>query len=136
LLKFMEGDTQGDPLGDFLRAQETGRRPRPHIRLPMAPIEQQKPLGSPNTSIRLALHDSLYIEQDPGEPMAKFFAAGNWWYIHPEFISAFQRLSGRQSVPFRDLAVLVPDKQLIGMLAAALDTLAAAGLVLKEETEN
>jgi hypothetical protein len=133
MTRLIESAGQGDPLGDFLRAQKSTRRPRPRIRLPMAPIEQLKPLGNLATRIRLAAHDSLFIEQDAGEPMAKFFAAGTYWFIRPEFIAAFQRLSGRESVPFQDLAALVADKRLVGTLVAALDTLATAGLVFKEE---
>jgi hypothetical protein len=65
--------------------------------------------------------------------MAKFFAAGTYWFIQPEFITAFQRLSGHESVALQDLAALLPDRQLVGMLAAAIDTMANAGLVFKEE---
>jgi ribosomal protein L16 Arg81 hydroxylase len=112
---------------------EMTRRPRPRIRLPMGPVEQQKKLDSPATRVRLALHDSLFIEQDPSEPMAKFFAGSTWWFIRPEFIPAFARLSGRQSVAIEDLAALIADKQLTDMLVAALDAMAAAGLLFKEE---
>ena len=131
ITKLIQDSGQRDPLGDFLGLQNSGRRARPRICLPMAVVEQQKPLG--NLSLRLAAQGSLYIEQDPGAPMAKFFAAGSYWFIRPEFIAAFQRLSGHQSVPFQELAATVTDKQLVGMLAAALDTLAAAGIVLKEQ---
>ena len=133
MTRLVEAAGRGDPLGDFLRAQKSIRRPRPRIRLPMGPVEQQKKLGSLSTRVRLAVHDSLFIEQDAGEPMAKFFAGGTWWFIRPEFIAAFARLSGRESVAIADLAALIADKQLIGMLVAALDALAAAGLVFKEE---
>jgi ribosomal protein L16 Arg81 hydroxylase len=131
MLKLIQASAGGDLLGDFLREQKSERRPRPRIRLPMAPIEQLKPLGSMTTRIRLAVQDSLYIE--PGDPMARFFAAGVYWFIRPEFIAAFQRLSGHESVPFQDLAAMIADKKLVGMLVSALDTLAAAGVVFKEE---
>jgi ribosomal protein L16 Arg81 hydroxylase len=133
MVKFIEASGNGDPLGDFLGNQKAGRRTRPHIRLPAAPVVQQKPLGSLSTRIRLALQDSLYIERDPGEPMAKFFAAGTYWFIRPEFIGAFQRLSGRESVPFQELAAMIAERPLVGMLASALDTLATAGILFKEE---
>jgi ribosomal protein L16 Arg81 hydroxylase len=133
MIQLLQTSAKGDPLGDFLGNQEAGRRNAPRIRLPMAPIEQQKPLGSLATRIRLVLQDSLYIERDPGEPMAKFFAAGTYWFIRPEFIAAFARLSGRESVPFQDLAAMISDRQLVGMLASALDTLAANGIIFKEE---
>jgi len=68
--------------------------------------------------------------------MAKFFASGTYWFIRPEFIPAFQRLSGHESVPFQDLAAMLPDRQLIGMLATAIDTMANAGLIFKEEASN
>jgi ribosomal protein L16 Arg81 hydroxylase len=132
LVKYIEASGQRDPLGDFLGLQNAGRRTRARVRLPMAPIEQQKPLGSLSTRIRLAAQDSLFIEQHPGEPMAKFFTAGTYWFIRPEFIAAFQRLSGHESVPFQDLAATIADKQLVGMLVSALDTLATAGIVFKE----
>jgi hypothetical protein len=133
MIKLLEASAKGDPLGDFLGNQKAGRRNRPRLRLPMAPVEQHKPLGSLTTRIRLVLQDSLYIERDPAEPMAKFFAAGTYWFIRPEFIAAFARLSGRESVPFQDLAATIADRQLVGMLASALDTLAANGIVFKEE---
>jgi ribosomal protein L16 Arg81 hydroxylase len=136
MTKFIEAAGQGDPLGDFLGLQKAGRRPRARIRLPTAPVEQQKPLGSLSTRIRLAGQDSLFIEQDPGAPMAKFFAAGTYWFIRPEFIAAFRRLSGRESVAFQDLAMTIADRQLVGMLVAALDTLATAGIVFKEEAAS
>ena len=102
----------------------------------MAPNEQRKPLASPATRLRLALQDSLHVEREPGEPMAKFLAAGTYWFIRPEFIAAFQRLSGHESVPFEDLAAMLPDRQLVAMLATAIDTMANAGLVFKEEARN
>jgi len=132
LAELVEAAAAGDPLGDFLREQKSNRRPRPRMRLPAGPIEQAKPLGSISTRIRLAAADSFHIE--PGEPMAKFFAAGTYWFIRPEFIPAFSRLSGHESVPFHELAALVADKKLIGMLVSALDTLATAGVVFKEES--
>ena len=131
MTRLVEAAGQGDPLGDFLRAQKSIRRPRPRIRLPMGPVDQQK-MGSLSTRVRLAVHDSLFIEQAPGEPMAKFFAGNSWWFIRPEFMDAFARLSGRQSVAVEELAALVADKQLTGMLVAALDAMAAAGLIFKE----
>jgi hypothetical protein len=36
-------------------------------------------------------------------------------------------------VPFQELAMLVTDRQLVGMLVSALDTLATNGIVFKEE---
>jgi ribosomal protein L16 Arg81 hydroxylase len=133
MIKFFEASGAADPLGDFLGAQKAGRRTRPRVRLPMAPVEQQKPLGSLSTRIRLVLQDSLYIQREAGEPMAKFFAAGTYWFIRPEFVAAFSRLSGAESVPFQELAATINDRQLIGMLVAAIDTLANAGIVFKEE---
>lgn len=134
MIKFIEAAGTGDPLGEFLGAQQATRRARPYVRLPLAPIEQSRPLTNLSTHIRLAVHASLFIEHKPGEPMAKFFAAGQYWFIRPEFIPAFQRLSGRESVALHDLAQLVADQRLVGMLATALDTMAGAGLVFKEDT--
>jgi ribosomal protein L16 Arg81 hydroxylase len=133
MIKLLEASGAGDPLGQFLGGQKAGRHIGPRIRLPMGPQEQHKPLAGPSTRIRLASQDSLHVEKEPGEPMAKFFAAGTYWFIQPEFIPAFQRLSGHDSVPFRDLAALLPDRQMMRTLAAAIDTMAHAGLVLKEE---
>jgi hypothetical protein len=132
MTEFIQASAQGDLLGDYLREEKALRRVRPRIRLPQAPIEQSTPLGSMQTRLRLATHDALHIEQPPGEAMAKFYASGMDWFIRPEFIPAFQRLSGRQSVSFEELATLIADKQLIGMLVNALDALATAGVVLKE----
>jgi len=136
MIKLIEASGAGDPLGQFLGGQKASRRNRPRIRLPMAPNEQHKPLASLSTRIRLASQDSLHVEKEPGEPMAKFLAAGTYWFIQPQFIPAFQRLSGHESVPFQDLAALLSDRQLVGMLAAAIDTMANAGLVLKEEANS
>jgi ribosomal protein L16 Arg81 hydroxylase len=136
LMKIIEASGAGDPLGKFLGTQKAARRTRPRIRLPMAPSEQHKPLASASTRIRLASQDSLHVEREPGEPMAKFFAAGTYWFIQPEFIPAFQRLSSHESVPFQDLAAMLPNRQLVQMLAGAIDTMANAGLVFKEEASN
>jgi ribosomal protein L16 Arg81 hydroxylase len=133
MVKLIEASGAGDPLGKFLGTQKASRRVRPRIRLPMAPNEQRKPLNNLSTRIRLAVNDSLHVEKEPGEPMAKFFAAGTYWFIQPEFIPAFQRLSGHESVPLQDLAALLPNRQLAPMLVSALDTMANAGLVFKEE---
>ena len=135
-LKFLESSAEADPMGDFLREKGALRRPHPHIRLPAAPLEQLKPLGAMTTRLRLATQDSLFIEHPPGEPMAKFFAAGTYWFIRPEFVAAFQRLSGQDSVAFQDLAALIADKQLLGMLVSALDTLAGVGVLFKEEPQS
>ncbi|HVU44107.1 MAG TPA: hypothetical protein VHD86_23910, partial [Xanthobacteraceae bacterium] len=135
MIKLIEASGAGDPLGQFLDGQKASRRVRPRIRLPMAPREQHKSL-SLSTRIRLAFQHSLHVEKEPGEPMAKFFAAGTYWFIQPEFIPAFQRLSGHESVPLQDLTAMLPSQQLVGMLAAAIDTMANAGLVLKEEANS
>ncbi len=134
MMGLLESAAAGDPLGDYLRESKAMRRPRPRIRLPAAPLEQLKPLGAMTTRLRLASQDSLFVEHAPGEEMAKFFAGGVYWFIRPEFIAAFQRLSAHDSVPFHDLAALIADKKLVGMLVAALDTLANAGVIFKEET--
>jgi hypothetical protein len=135
MMKLIEASGSGDPLGKYLDGQKAGRRNRPRIRLPMAPHEQQRSL-SPSTRIRLASQDSLHVEKEPGEPMAKFLAAGTYWFIRPEFIPAFQRLSGHASVPFQDLAAMLPNRQLVEMLASAIDTMANAGLVFKEDARS
>jgi len=131
LVDFLAASTQGDPLEQFLRTQHGVRRPRPRIRLPQGPVEQHASL-TPQSTIRLANQSELFIEHDPGEPLAKFFAAGTYWYIRPEFIAAFQRLSGVQSVGFRELAATISDKRLVPMLQSAIDALAGAGLLFKE----
>jgi len=131
LVDFLAASTQGDPLEQFLRSQHGVRRPRPRIRLPQGPIEQHASLTAEST-IRLANQSELFIEREAGEPLAKFFAAGSYWYIRPEFIAAFQRLSGAQSVGFRELAATIADKRLVPMLQSAIDALAGAGLLFKE----
>lgn len=131
LVDFLAASTQGDPLDQFLRSQHGVRRPRPHIRLPQGPVEQHAPL-KPETTIRLANQSALFIEREAGEPLAKFFAAGNYWYIRPEFVAAFQRLSGTQGVRLQELAATIPDKRLVPMLESAIDALAGAGLLFKE----
>lgn len=131
LVDFLAASTQGDPLEQFLRSQHGVRRPRPHIRLPQGPVEQHAPL-KPESTIRLANQSALFIEREAGEPLAKFFAAGNYWYIRPEFVAAFQRLSGTQGARLQELAATIPDKRLVPMLESAIDALAGAGLLFKE----
>lgn len=134
MIALMAASAESDPLGNFLGERSAQRRMRPRLRLPMAPIEQTRPLGSMTTRIRLAIADSLHVEHPAGEKMAKFWAAGTYWFIQPEFIPAFRRLSGRHSIPFQELCTGLPSSQLIGILVGAIDTLAAAGVLFKEET--
>jgi ribosomal protein L16 Arg81 hydroxylase len=131
LASFLTASAQGDPLDQFLRAQQAVRRPRPRIRLPHAPLEQNAPLA-PQTAIRLANQAALFIEHDAGEPLAKFFAGGTYWYIRPEFIGAFQRMAGAQSVGLQELAATIADRKLVPMLHSAIDALAGAGILFKE----
>jgi len=131
LVDFLAASTQGDPLEQFLRAQHGVRRPRPRIRLPQGPVEQNAPL-TPASAIRLANQRALFIEREAGEPLAKFFAAGSYWYIRPEFVAAFQRLSGDQSVGLQELAATLSDKSLVPMLHSAIEALAGAGILFKE----
>jgi ribosomal protein L16 Arg81 hydroxylase len=131
LVDFLVASTQDDPLEQFLRAQQGVRRPRPRIRLPQAPVEQNAPLR-PESTIRLANHSALFIEREAGEPLAKFSVNGSYWYIRPEFVAAFQRLSGAQSVGLAELAATVSDKSLVPMLHSTIDAFAGAGLLFKE----
>ena len=130
LLQFIQRSAEGDPLGDFLRERAAARHVSPRLRLPEAPMDQAA--APENLSIRLATQHSLFIEQPAGAPMARFTAAGQSWFIRPEFVPLFQRLSGQESVPFRELAALVADPQLLAMLASTLDSLATAGVIFKE----
>jgi hypothetical protein len=94
-------------------------------------VEQNAPLA-PETTIRLATQSELFIEREAGEPLAKFFVGGTYWYIRPEFVAAFQRLSGTQGVGLQELAATISDKSLVPMLHSAIDALAGAGLLFKE----
>jgi ribosomal protein L16 Arg81 hydroxylase len=131
LVDFLAASTEGDPLEQFLRAQHGVRRPRPRIRLPQGPVEQNAPL-MPESTIRLANHSELFIEREAGEPLARFFAGGSYWYIRPEFVAAFQRLKGAQGVRFRELVAAIPDKNLVTMFCSTIDSFAGAGLLFKE----
>ncbi len=131
LVDFLAASTQGDPLDQFLQTQQAVRRPRPRIRLPQAPIEQGAPL-SPDTTIRLANLSALFVEHDAGEPLAKFAVGGSYWYIRPEFVAAFRRLSGAQGVSIGDLAATIADKSLVPMFHGTIDAFAGAGLLFKE----
>ena len=90
--------------------------------------------------VRLAPKNPGYVSQITArcllsakpEPLAKFFAAGLYWYIRPEFVAAFQRLSGARSVGLRELAATISDKNLVPMLHSAINALAGAGLLFKE----
>ena len=131
LVDLLAASTQGDPLDQFLQTQQAVRRPRPRIRLPQAPIEQGAPL-SPDTTIRLANLSALFVEHDAGEPLAKFAVGGSYWYIRPEFVAAFRRLSGAQGVSIGDLAATIADKSLVPMFHGTIDAFAGAGLLFKE----
>lgn len=131
LVDFLAASTQADPLDQFLRAQHGVRRPPPRIRLPQGPVEQNAPL-TPESTIRLANHSALVIERDVGEPMAKFSVGGSYWHIRPEFVAAFQRLSGTHSVGLRELAATISDKSLVPMFHSTIDAFAGAGLLFKE----
>jgi ribosomal protein L16 Arg81 hydroxylase len=131
LVDLLAASTPADPLEQFLRTQHGARRPRPHIRLPQAPMQQNAPLA-PETRIRLANQSELFVERDAGEPLAKFIAAGSYWYIRPEFTAAFQRLSGAQSVALRELTATIADKGLLPMFHGTIDAFAGAGLLFKE----
>jgi ribosomal protein L16 Arg81 hydroxylase len=131
LVDFLAASTQSDPLDRFLRSQHGARRPRPRIRLPQGPVEQNAPL-TPESAIRLANHSALFIEHDTGEPLAKFLVGGSYWYIRPEFAAAFRLLSGAQSVGFRELVETIPDKSLVAMFQGTIDAFAGAGLLFKE----
>lgn len=132
LVDFLAASTRGDPLDQFLRTQQATRRPRPRIRLPQGPVEQNAPL-TPGSAIRLANYSALFIEHDAGEPLAKFLVGGSYWYIRPEFIAAFQRLSAARSVGFQELVATIPDKNLVPMFQGTIDAFAGAGLLFKEK---
>ncbi|MBV9549915.1 MAG: hypothetical protein JO256_09625 [Alphaproteobacteria bacterium] len=131
LADFLATSTQSNPVEQFMRAQKAVRRPHPRIRLPQAPVEQNAAL-IPEARIRLANNSALFIEHEAREPLAKFFAGGSYWYIRPEFVAAFQRLSGAQSVELRELTATIADKSLVPMLQGVIDALAGAGLLFKE----
>ncbi len=132
LAEFLAASTQGDPVGQFLRARHAMRRPRPHIRLPQAPVEQNAPLSLEATKIRLANQSALFVESEAGEPLARFFVGGSYWYIRPEFVAAFQRLSGTQSTGIKELVATIADKSLVPMFHGTIDAFAGAGLLFKE----
>ena len=135
LVDFLAASTQDDPLEQFLRAQQGARRPHPRIRLPQAPVEQNAPL-TPRSSIRLANQSALLIEREAGEPLARFSAGGSSWHIRPEFVAAFQRLSGAQGIGLQELAATIADKSLIPMFHSTIDAFAGAGLLFKEGNED
>jgi len=132
LAELLAAGAQSDPLDQYLRTQLSVRRPRPHIRLPEAPLEQNAPL-TPDTGLRLAYLSALVIEHAPGEPVARFLVAGSYWHIRPEFIVAFQRLSGAQGVTLRELTAMISDKSLLPVFHGTIDAFAGAGLLFKEK---
>jgi ribosomal protein L16 Arg81 hydroxylase len=131
LVDLLAAATQADPLDQFLRTQQGVRRPRPRIRLPQAPVEQNAPL-TPQSRIRLANLGALVIEHEAGEPMARFLVGGAYWHIRPQFMAAFRRLSGTQSVGFGELAATIADKSLVPIFASTIEAFAGAGLLFKE----
>ena len=129
--KLLESETAGDAVGEFLRQRRAGRRMRPHLRLPHAPLEQLQQTTMA-TRFRLAATDHLFIEFAPGDGLAKFKAGGVDYSFAPDLIPALQKLSGRAALPLSELSAGITNPQLIGMLVGALDMLAGAGLVFKE----
>ena len=132
LVDLLAASTRKDPVDQFLRAQQAIRKPHPRVRLPQGPIEQGAPLEFENSIIRLATHTNLFIERELGEPLARFFAAGSYWYIRPEFVPAFECLSGEHGVRFQELVATIADKSLLPMFRDTVDALAGAGLIFKE----
>ena len=113
LLKLM--NMEGDRLGEFLGERNVDKRARPRVRLPAAPIEQQRPLTRA-THIRLATSQSLFVEFGKTDRMARFFAGGTYWNFQPELIPVFQRLSGQTAISLQDLCADIHDQELLGTL--------------------
>lgn len=134
LLKLMEDSPDRDPIGEFLREQGANRRVRPRIRLPLAPLEQQKPITM-TTKFRLAVAHSLFTEFEAGDRAARFKIAGIGYSFPPALIPAFEKLSGFESVSLQALCAGIHDQQLIATLTRILDTLAEDGAILKESPE-
>ena len=70
LLKLMEDGPEHDRIGEFLRERNANRRVLPRVRLPLAPIEQQKPITMA-TQFRLAVAPALFMEFETGDRAAK-----------------------------------------------------------------
>jgi ribosomal protein L16 Arg81 hydroxylase len=129
LLKLMEGED--DPLGGFLLAHRSGRLAKPRLRLPMAPMEQNRPLTMA-TRIRLASAHCLFIEPEP-DGRGTLSASGKRWILRAELVPVLKGLSSEKSVPLQDLCVGLP-QDAIATLMHALETLSGLGVIFKEST--
>ena len=131
LLQVMERGLDRDRVGEFLREWNAFRRTSPRVRLPQAPMEQKMPF-SMATRIRLAAREGLCVACESGARIARLQAGGVTYNIPPALIPAFERLSGRASIPLAELCAGIGDQHLVGLLVTTLDQLAASGVILKE----
>ncbi len=122
-------ETATDPLTRFLGERSAARRVPPRLNLPSGPLDQKKPADR-TTSYRLASADHLFIET--GERMARFVAGGVDYSLAPELAPALRKLSGRQGITLEALSAGITSQQALVLLVGALETLASAGIVLKE----
>ena len=134
LMQAIINDGRGhDRPEEFLREWIAYKRASPHMRLPLAPIDQKTPIGMA-TRIRLAQRDGLFIEYQPGDRTARFRVAGRQYNIQPQFVTALKRLSGHNGIAVSELCQGTPDPGHIKALIGVLETLANDGIVLKEGT--
>ena len=119
-----------DSVREFLAERNANRRLRPHVRLPFAPIEQQKPMDM-STHIRLAVSQGLTMEFEPGNAMARLRANGRSWSFDPALVPILEQLSPT-AVPLGTLCSGIPDQGVVGLLMQALSVLAEAGVIFKE----
>ncbi|HZQ41080.1 MAG TPA: cupin domain-containing protein [Rhizomicrobium sp.] len=133
ILQAIARDGQGrDRAEEFLREWNAYRRAPPHLRLPLAPIEQKAPIGMA-TRLRLAQRDGLFIEHQPGERTARFRVAGRQYNVLPQFVPALKRLTGHDSVAVTDMCLGTLDPAHIKALIGLLEALASDGILLKEK---
>jgi Cupin superfamily protein len=123
---------EGDRVGDFLREQRATRRIPPRVRLPVAPMEQAQPLKM-TTHIRLAISHCVFVDRENAGPLVQFHSGGHSWSARRELIPAFEMLKGHTSVSLQDMCSRIHDARLINTLMSALEQLAGAGVIFKEE---
>ena len=122
-------------LESFWREWEADIRPRPHIRLPLAPYAQGR-APDDNTAVRLASANRLSFETEADGRSARFTAGGTEWVVPAGLIGALSLLSNDISVPFPALAAALDGKRPVDDLKTCLGALAGAGVVLLEPGQS
>ncbi len=113
----------------FLEDSEAKIALRPHVRLPLAPVEARDPINDA-TRVRLATAWRLSFEKDETGKV-RFHANERRWRCSPEVVPALAALRGTSSHSVRQLCALVDPSAALD-LQMLLTALAMGGVVWTE----